>query len=177
MRTYIINGKEGVLKTKPSEITLKEFQAIASKPNEGYEYYLDAFEILGFSKEFADEISAEDLFGMIKDFTEDFGDIERGEFQREIEVDGFLYHSYEEGEKFVLSARTLAKIEKKFDSEWLAYAMALIFHRGDLSEKDETDAHIKYKAQLFGSLTLDIVLPYIYSISETYVENISLLHV
>lgn len=168
---------EGVLKTTPSEITVKEFQTIANINNNGYEYYLDTFEVLGLSSEFVDKISADDLFAIIKDFHEDFGEVERSEFTREIEVDGFTYYAFEEGENFTLGARTLAKIEKKFDSDWLAYSLALIFHRGDLTNKDETDAHINYKTKLFGSITLDIALPYIYAISENYVENVSLLHV
>jgi hypothetical protein len=175
MRVYDHKGEPEILKTDLNEITVNEFQLIANlskKGVEGYEYYLQIFEILGLSRKFCDEMSAPVLFDIVKEFNDDF-EIEKGVFVREIDIDGYTYRSFED--TFTLNARVLSKIEKRFEQDWFTYALALIFKRTDLSINDETDAHIKHKESLFRNVTLDVALPFLYTISNDYIENISLL--
>lgn len=178
MRKYKYNDVIEELKTKPSEITISEFQSIVK--NEKYignfMYYLDAFQLLGLSESFIDLIDDKTLYIMINDFQEDF-QIDNKDYVKEIEVDGYKYTSYDD--EFKLGARDLANIEERMHKDpynWFSYALSIIFKRDDLSiVEHKTPAHIKHKESLFRNLTMDIAMPYIYYISENYISNVKLL--
>lgn len=180
MRKYEIDEVVETLRTLPSEIFLNDFIKTVSidqfNLDPTYEYYLDAFEIFGLSKDYLDIIDTKTLVDTIKDFQADF--IIDNKLTKSIEIDGFTYTAY--ADEFVINARDFAKIEKRInhkDHTWLAFAMAVIFKRDDLSSVEHKDnAHIEYKKKLFtNKLTMDICLPYIMKISETYVDNIKIL--
>lgn len=180
MRKYDVNGL-GIetLKTKPSEITLKEFKEIVKLQNENngdYTYYLDTFEVLGLSNNYIDIMTSKELILTIKDFQEDFI-VE--DMIKEITIDGYTYKSFD-GDEFSLTARELANIEnemKNSEINWISYALALIFKRTDLSNTEHKDkTHIKHKIKLFeDNMTMDIALPYIVHISGEYLNNIKIL--
>lgn len=179
MRKYEYNGKIEELKTLPSEITIEEFQKIINNQNKysgNFMYYLEAFEILGLSTEFVDVIDDKTLWIILKDFQDDFV-MPSNEFRKEFEIDGYTYRAYED--EFKIGARDFAKIEEqmhKYPNDWITYALAIIFKRVDLSTVEHTtEAHINHKVKLFKKLTMDIALPYIFYLSENYINNIKLI--
>lgn len=178
MRKYNFNGKIETLKTSPKEVTVGEFQSI-TKDQEHYGdfmYYLTTFERLGLSKQFIDSIDAETLFTIIKDFQDDFV-VNNNDFTKTIEIDGHTYSAFED--KFRISARDFARIENAMQKDpygWITYALAVIFKRDDLSDKEHyASGHIKHKEKLFKDVTMDVALPYIIYCSETYINNIKLI--
>lgn len=179
MRKYEYEGKIESLKTLPSEVTLKEFELV-SKSQEKYigsfMYYLDTFEILGLSTEFIDAIDEDTLYELIGDFQKDFI-VDKEDFTRSITVDGYTYSAFEE--EFKLSGRDLADIEERMNKDpygWITYALAILFKRDDLSTVEhKSAAHRKHKEKIFAEVTMDIALPYIMYLSESYVKNIKLL--
>lgn len=179
MRKYEYNGKIEELKTLPKEITIEEFQKITINQNKysgDFMYYLETFEILGLSTDFVDDIDDKTLWIILKDFQNDFV-IPSNEFIKEFELDGYTYVSYED--EFKIGARDFAKIEEKMHkdpNDWITYALSIIFKRKDLSTiEHKTDAHIKHKEKLFKKVTMDIALPYIFYLSENYINNIKLI--
>jgi hypothetical protein len=183
MLEYIYKGKTETLKSELSEITLKEFIQILNlqKSSEAdFEFYLDTFELLGFSKELCDAIDTKTLFKLISDFKDALKS--DGEFIKQVEVEGYIYSAVNSfaDDEFVINGREFSKIESKMKVDefgWIAYAMAIIFKREDLSSvehKDET--HIKHKKSLFlDNVKMDVALPYVMAITKDYVDNIKIL--
>lgn len=181
MRKYEIEGRIESLKTLPTEVTIKEFELItkAQEENVGsFMQYLDSFEILGLSSEFIDIIDDKTLYMLIKDFQDDFI-INNKDYKRTIEIDGYTYSAFQEGGEFKLGARDLANIEQKLakdQTNWISYAMAIIFKRDDLSSVEhKASAHIKHKEKLFQGVSMDVAMPYIMYISESYINSIKVL--
>lgn len=179
MRKYEYNGKIEELKTLPSEITIEEFQKITinkDKYSGDFMYYLEVFEILGLSEDFVNDIDDKTLWIILRDFQKDFV-LAPDEFRKEIEIDGYTYRAYED--EFKIGARDFARIEEQMHKQpnnWITYALAIIFKRVDLSAVEhKTDAHIKHKTKLFKGLTMDIALPYIFYLSENYINNVKLI--
>lgn len=179
MKKYEYNGKIEELKTLPNEITIEEFQKITNNQNKysgDFMYYLDVFEILGLSEDFVNDIDDKTLWIILKDFQTDFV-MPSNEFKKEFELDGYTYRAYED--EFKIGARDFAKIEEqmhKKPNDWITYALSIIFKRVDLSTVEHnTDAHISHKYKLFKKLTMDIALPYIFYLSENYINNIKLM--
>ena len=180
MRKYDVDGV-GIqtLKTKPNEITAKEFKQIIKSQNDSlgdYTHYLDTFKILGFTDEYLDVMTSRELIMTIIDFQEDFV---VDKMINEFELDGYTYRAYDKNGQFELGARDLAMIEnemKKDNYSWITFALAVVFKRTDLSLAEHRDnAHIKHKSTLLNDITMDIALPYIVSISGEYLDNIKLL--
>lgn len=178
MRKYEYNGKIESLKTLPTEITVEEFKNITKNQDHvgNFMYYLNAFEILGLSSSFIDDIDDVTLYEIIADFQEDFK-VDNTTFKKIIEVDGYEYAAYDEN--FSLGARDIALIEEEMHKDpvgWITYALAIIFKRTDLSPTEhKASAHIKHKKSLFKNVTLDIALPYIIYISNSYIDNVKLI--
>jgi hypothetical protein len=181
MRKYDVQGiGVEVIKTKPDEITLGLFKKMLEVQDEhfgDFNYYLNVFSLLGLSDEYIDSMDSSSLFTTIKDFQEDF-QIDDIIMKNIITIDGYEYKSYDE--KFVIKAKDFAKIETQMklgNHNWIIYAMAILFKRIDLTDKEHTDkSHIEHKMKLFkDNVTMDIALPYIYSISNEYMDNITLL--
>lgn len=178
MREYKFNDQIEQLKTKPEEVTITEFMNILINKEDdtigNLEYYLNAFSILGFSEDLIDSLDVSTLFEIIKDFNDDFI-IEEGTKEiKNIEIGGFTYSSG--GDIFNLNARDLTLIEKQFTKpNWPLYAISIIFKRTDLTKKEHyTDAHIKHKMELFKNIKMDIAMPYVYYVADTYTKNIKL---
>jgi hypothetical protein len=181
MRNYDVEGIGlETLKTKPEEITLGLFKKMLEVQDEhfgDFNYYLNVFSLLGLSDEYIDNMDSNALFTTIKDFQDDF-QIDDITMKNTIVIDGYEYKSYDD--KFVIKAKDFANIEKQMklgNHNWIIYAMAILFKRVDLTNKEHTDkAHIEHKMNLFkDNVTMDIALPYIYLISNEYMDNIMLL--
>lgn len=178
MRKYEYNGRIESMKTLPSEITVKEFRDITKNQDlQGtFMYYLNTFEALGLTTEFVDAMDDQTLYSLIKDFQEDFI-VDNNDFKRVINIGGYEYVAFEE--KFSLGARDLARIEEEMHKDplgWITFALAVIFKRTDLSDKEhKAPAHIKHKEKLFQEVTMEIALPYIMYISESYINNVKLI--
>ena len=167
------------MKSLPSEITVKEFEKIVKaqgKYNGVFMYYLDTFEVLGLSSDFVDIIDEDTLYQLIKDFNKDFT-LSKEDKVKTIEIGGYSYTAF--GGRDSISGRDLANIEDKLTKspdKWIAYALAIIFKRDDLSSTEhKADAHIKHKEKLFADITMDIALPYIMTVSDNYIKNIKIL--
>lgn len=179
MKKYKYDGITEEMKTLPNEINVKEFQEIVKLQNDfngDFNYYLDTFGVLGLSETFLDAIDDKTLYMLIGDFQEDFN-LKKNVFTKSIEIDGYKYTAYED--TFKLGARDLANIENEMIKDpngWITYALAIIFKREDLTPVEhKANAHIKLKEKLFKSVTMDIALPYIFYIAESYVSNIKIL--
>ena len=139
-------------------------------------YYLDTFETLGLTTEFTDDIDDKTLYSLISDFQEDF-QVDNTKYTKSITIDGYEYVAYDD--EFKLGARDIAMIEEemhKDPSGWITYALAIIFKRTDLSATEHrTSAHIKHKEKLFKNITMDVALPYIIYVSESYINNVKLI--
>lgn len=184
MLEYVYKGKTETLKSELTEITLKEFVQILNLQKGStadFEFYLDTFELLGFSKELCDAIDAKTLFKLIGDFKDALKS--DGKFVKEIEIDGFTYssaNSFNDKGEFIINGRDFSKIESKMKVDeygWIIYAVSRIFLREDLSSNEHKDeTHIKHKQKLFSeNVTMDVALPYIMAITNDYVENIKIL--
>lgn len=177
MRKYEYNGEVEGMKTLPTEITIQEFLSITKNQDlEGtFMYYLNTFESLGLSSKFIDAIDDVTLYSLIADFQEDFR-VDNAEYVKTITIDGYDYQAYED--EFRLGARDLARIEEEMHKDplgWITYALAVIFKRTDLSSTEHTaNAHIKHKEKLFKDVTMDIALPYIVYVSDSYIKNVKL---
>lgn len=178
MRKYEYNGKIESMKTLPSEITIQEFRGITKNQDLSgtFMYYLNTFEELGLSQEFVDRMDDQTLYSLIRDFQEDF-QVENNSYQKTIWVEGYEYQAYED--EFKLGARDLARIEEEMHKDplgWITFALAIIFKRTDLtSTEHNAPAHIKHKEKLFGGLTMEVALPYIMYVSESYINNVKLI--
>jgi len=181
MIKYTYQGKEECLKNLFSEITIEEFEKTAAL-NEGtqfYAYYLDAFEILGFSKELCDSIDTDNLIEIIKDFKKIVKQPKK--LKHEFKLDGHTYEAFDA--KSSVNARDFADVQKLMyqfavnnDYKWVSEAMAIIFKRTDLSATEHKDkSHREEKANLFKiHMTMDYALPYVDKLSAEYIKNIKL---
>jgi len=75
MRKYDYKGNLEQLRTLPKEITVGDFETITKLQQESpgdYTYYLSVFELLGLSEELVDNMTADVMFTIIRDFQKDF---------------------------------------------------------------------------------------------------------
>jgi hypothetical protein len=98
---------------------------------------------------------------------------EPGQNLTSVTLDGYTYtitpYDY-------LTARESAMIEKIFsrnNSKRLAQVLAVIFKRDDLSKTEHfANAHIKYKAELFGKLMADTMIGNLGKFGIEFLENL-----
>ena len=180
MLKYNFEGREENLKSVFSEITINELESIIAlqEKSYGYDYFLNAFEILGFSKYLCDRIDLENLIEIIKEFKADLKFVDK--LPSTIEIDGFIYKAYDDEVGFKFNSKDFAKIEKHINenpNNWMAYALAIIFKREDLTDVEHSDEnHISYKRELFlKHIMADVALPYSMKVSNTYIKNLSIL--
>lgn len=178
MRKYKVNGIETSMQTKINEITVEQFEKITKLQADDFGYLFDKLEILGMDPKVLDIIDSKTLLRFVVEQEQDFKfDPEKIRVKREIEIDGFKYTSFE-GKKFEINGREFAKIDKKMKSgsNWMPYALAIIYKRNDLTMTEHQDeTHIKHKEQLFKKITLDIALPIILTVNNSYVQFIETL--
>lgn len=162
------NEMQFSFKNSVEEITVKEFQQIINidKKITGFEYYLLVFNILGADSTKLEMLDFESLIEIVKDFNDTFK-METTEFKRVIVLDGVTYESYEEGSELKLTMKQVVDIERYLKSnakDWVSYLMSVIYTKSGNN------------AIKFGSVTLDVALPYIYNYTEKYIKNVQLLN-
>ena len=166
MITYTINDTEKQLRNKLSEIKVLEFEQILyilNNESDFFDKYINIFSVLGMSTEDIETITPKEFIKITKEFN--ISDWNSTEFIREVTVDGKKYQSFT-GDKFVLSIRDLAKIEKyiKLDKKFFFGELLAIIYKDHSVSKElwYTESTIKDKAKLFRDhLTADIILPYV----------------
>jgi len=171
---YNVKGFE--LKNTLADMTVKEFETIShilkDESKETIERYLDVLEELGMPEDLMDSLSDVELFDIIKAFSAE------NPFTKlipAVEVDGYTYVAYPEGESFVIKARDLSLIEKaiKNEANFLSRILAIVFKREDLGKTEHyAGAHITHKAKLFGALNAGQMYPYLLHITDTLNKHI-----
>lgn len=178
MINVTINGKTRSMKNALNEITVAEFEQLCVILNgddeDVFDRYLRVFSVLGLTDEEIDVITPDEFLTLTKAFTDE--DWESVEFKPTIEVNGTIYTAYT-GEKFKLSVRDLAKIEryiKQDNNKYMGEMLGVLYKDLSLSRELQYDeAHIKAKAELFrANVTADVVLPYINLILKDIVTKL-----
>jgi hypothetical protein len=164
--------------TQIEDFTIEQFESVTKILNDQdttiIERYIDALYALKLSDDFLNDLSDDDLFEIIKSFqdkTEDFKML----LHRTLEVGGFIYEAYAEGEEFSLKAKDLVFIEKSLGDKnnFFSGVLAIVFKRSDLGNKEHyTSAHVKHKTSLFKTLNARDYYPYIIWISQKLNEKI-----
>jgi len=169
--------------TQIEDFTIGQFEIATKILNDDkvtyIERYLDLLEALKIPQDFINSISDDELFDIIKSFQEKSIDIPLG-LKRTIEISGFNYSAYKEGEEFNIKARDLSLIEKAFSNKgtYFSGVLAVIFKRDDLSATEHyTQAHLKYKSDLFKELLAIEFYQYIVWITKKLSEKINKLNV
>lgn len=160
-----LNGITKQLKNELIDISIADFErvcVILNKSDSVFERYINIFQCLGLTVEDIDGISEDDFLFLVDGFIRTRW--EATEFVKELTIDGKIYTAFT-GDKFVLSIRDLAKIEKyvKFNQEkYLGELLAIIYKDLTLPKEQWYDEkYISEKAELFrNNITANIVLPY-----------------
>lgn len=179
----MITIKEVEIPTQITDFNIGQFEIATKILNDEkvtyVERYIDLLEAFKLPSEFIDNLSDDELFEIIKSFQNKSEDIPLG-LKRTIEIDGYVYASYEEGAEFNLKAKDLSLIEKAFSdkSNYFSGVLAVIFKREDLRTVEHyTPAHLKHKANLFKELPAIDFYQYIVWITKKLSEKIKSLNV
>lgn len=179
MKKIKANGKDYEIRNEGKEVTLNELSKIAfifnGKEGDFTDKWLKVIEVLS-CKELIEVIT-------LKQFTELVQSIQitniKKKIKKTITVKGRDYSLNMDGKEIALLAKDLRKIESLISDKipWGHKAFALIYKDVNLSDNEHyTDAHIKYKADLFGDeVNADIAAPVIFSLSKLIIEHIQAL--
>ena len=167
------------MKNHPAEMLIDEFEDISrilsAKSYDKINMYRDVFIKLGADPEELKKVTFKQLGEYVKEWNK-VQNIKK-ELERTIEINGYTYASYEEGEDFLLYATDMGYIERavkkmKERNHW-AEIIAILFKREDLTDAEHyEDAHIRHKAKLFreNGVTAEIVVPYIAIVTKELAE-------
>ena len=178
--------KEYKFRNLGSEVTLAEFDKVNQIFNPKSEIgkdekdkpklvkWLKVVALLG-DKGLDDVIDTDSLLNMIKNFKAT--DID-ADIIDSITIGKRTYELAKKEGKLYLSGKDTSTIEEFFRTKnnWVTYTIAILFKDVELSVKEHYDnAHLKYKAELFGKeLTAEICAPIIYEvnkqIAQTYIQ-------
>jgi hypothetical protein len=166
------------IKNDITEYTISEYEKIVTLfNNKSLDYidkYIEVFKISGMTEDQIAELDATYFISLVKEFNL-LHTIDTDIVQT-IELDGYEYKCFEDGKKFILSVRDLAKIEnfiKRNQTEYLSDMIAVLYKRTDLTKVEHNDdAHIKHKSKLFKNLNANITLPFIKLLVQKVVKNI-----
>lgn len=167
MLKAIINGVEKEIKSELNEISLEDFEKICvcltKEFEDSFEKHLEIFSILGLSEEDIDSIIPVDFLNLVRLFRS--VPWESSNFVNEITVEGKTYTAFT-GEKYTLSIRDLAKVEKyikRDKTKYIGELIAIIYKDKSLTKEEQySEETITKNAELFRkNITADIALPYI----------------
>jgi len=166
----MIKINENEVPNTVEELTVAEFEEVAAIQQDQELDFLDKqiklFTYLGVPEEELDNMEIVEFRNHVKAFN----DVEPKEypFLAEVEIEGFVYRAYED--EFKLPIRDLKHIEnkvKKSPSKYMAYMLAVIFKREDLTKVEHYDnAHLKLKEKLFSKLPAAVAVPYVTHIGK-----------
>jgi hypothetical protein len=161
----MIKIREYEIKNTVDELTITEFEKVSSFMNDTavlkLEKYISIFEYLGLPEDVWDDMEIEEFTKAVDDFNEPHNN--KLDFQPTIEIDGYTYRAFTD--EFKVTIKDMKHIEsavKKDKAAWMAYSLAVIFKREDLTKTEHYDqAHLKQKAKLFKDLKAAIAIPYV----------------
>lgn len=171
----MINIKGYDIPTSMSEMTVKQFESLnkimTNESSLQIERYVDYLESFIPSDDLYD-VTDDEIFQLVEKVTKK-EDISK-EFIKEIEIDGYKYISHTD--EFKISAVELSLIEKRINknsSKYFTYIISVIFKREDLTNREHyTEAHLKYKEELFGELKADVFYPFVIFIADKLSKNL-----
>lgn len=179
MINVTISGQEKTIKGHLSEITVREFEKLCTivleERSDILDKHLEIFSVLGMSEADVDAITTAEFLEVVKQFVE--MDKEIKDFQKEITVYGKVYQAFT-GDKFVLSVRDLARIEKyiklKNGSLFIGEMMAVIYKDPTLTkEENYKPEYLTQKSELFRDKVMsDVAYPYLNLITKDLTTTI-----
>jgi len=178
MTTITIKGTDYQLRNKGGEVTLNELAKISlileNTTNDYIGKWLQVLEILG-CKAMLEDMTAKQFTDAVKEVNIEI----KQEIVEEIEVNNRVYSCSVTDGVLDVSARDLSKIEKLASKggAWCHKAFAVVYKDLDLTNNEHyDDAHIDYKAKLFGEgVNADVAAPVIFQLSKAIVENVQAL--
>ncbi len=178
MINVTIAGSSKTIKGHLSEITIRDFEKLCTIVLEDrsdiLDKHLEIFAVLGMSETDIDLITPAEFLDVVKQFT--LMDNEIKDFQKEISVDGKTYQAFA-GEKFVLSVRDLARIEKfiKLKNGLFIGEMMAVLYKDPLLSKEENykPEYLTEKSELFRNKVMaDVAYPYLNLITKDLTTTI-----
>ena len=174
----MIRVKSTEIKNLPRELTIDEFEDISRILNDvsilEIEKYSRVFGYLGADRKDLNDLGFKEFGDLVKEFNE-IAEIKRGMTQK-IEIGGYIYKSYEDGEDFKLMVRDMAIIERivsESPERHLAEIVAVLFKREDLTASEHYDkTHVKHKAKLIREEGIDaeLAMPFIVIVTSQLAE-------
>lgn len=173
-----IRGVE--LKTKVSEMTLKEYENFLTTYNNTELHRLEKFISLlivcGMKDDkILSEVTTSEVKLFIEELNKDSEELVNIVPTKNIELNGRNYIAVK-GDEFELSFKDISEIEKiiKTKNKWLLPAMAVVFKDEELTHVEHyTQAHLKYKETLLANVTASMFVPYILWIQKEFLTNLA----
>ena len=166
--------------TRIEEMTVKQFSmatAIFNDENKlNIERYLDVIEALGAPENVINDLTNDELFEIIRDFSVETKIYNEGDqLTRTIEIDGIVYEAYPEGGEFKIKAKDLALIEKAVTKkeDFFQTLISILFKNPNLNKETYQDAHLRHKKKLFETLPAKPYVGYLIEVSKTLTQKIS----
>lgn len=173
-----IAGHPKKIKGHLSEITVREFEKLCTivleERSDILDKHLEIFSVLGMSDDDVEIITPAEFLEVVKHFT--LLDSEIKEFQKEVTVDGKVYQAFT-GDKFVLSVRDLARIEKYIKLKtglFVGEMLAVIYKDPSLSkEENYKPEYLTEKSEMFRDKVMaDVAYPYLNLITKDLTTTI-----
>jgi hypothetical protein len=169
------DGKEIVFPSEYNEITIKQLDRIAeifeAETTEIEQWILVVSFLAGIPKSVVEDWPMDDFMVICNQLFTRLPEPQAA--VDTILLDGYTYQltPYD-----YLTAKESAMVEKIFTKntrDRFAQVLAIIFKREDLSKTEHfTNAHIKYKAELFGSLKADTMIGHLSKFGIQFLENL-----
>lgn len=178
MINITINGQSKQIKGHLEEINVAGFEQLCKivleERDDIIDKHLEIFAVLGMEESDIDLITPAEFLEVVKQFT--LLDKEIKDFQKEIIIDGKTYQAFT-GDKFILSVRDLARIEKYIKLSPLAFIaeMLAVIYKDPLISKDDNykPEYLAEKSILFRrSVMSDVAYPYINLITKDLTTTI-----
>lgn len=179
MINITIAGQQKTINGHLSEITVRAFEKLCTivlqESADILDKHLEIFGVLGMSEADVDTITPAEFLEVVKQFV--LMDKEIKDFQKEITIDGKIYQAFA-GDKFILSVRDLARIEKyiklKNGSLFIGEMLAVIYKDPLLSkEENYKPEYLTQKSELFRDKVMsDVAYPYLNLITKDLTTTI-----
>lgn len=162
-----------------TEMTIGQYEILTALLNnknlDQVSKYIKIFESFGVTSTYLNTLNLDEFGQLIKDFNVD-SEVPK-ELVRVIELNGFTYEAYPDGETFDIKVKDMRHVGKCFKMDkYIASFMALIFKRTDLTDiehysgctENKFGSHIIQKTKLFRQLPASLCVPYIVYLGEKF---------
>lgn len=183
MYTVTINEEKYTIKNDISEFTIEEFEdvsAILNNPKyDSIQRYLELLKYLKLDEDIIDSLDSEEFLKIVESFSmSSLKSDDKYTLKRTIELNGFIYESYDSDSNFKLKVKDLSLIEKAIKSnndKYFSDIISILFKRTDLTKKEHySDAHLAHKKELFKTLKCEDFYSYIIYINKRIVDKIKM---